>query len=604
MVGYFALLAAVWLNATIQNACEWQAVDERNSLVTLSRIIRPRDQGRDYLLWLFVPVALALAYLVIPPLFFIAYSSLTAGPDAEVEGLTLANFGNIFESISEFKTLLWNSLIFSVGSAVWALLFGTLLAWLAERTNARFRTLAYVSAFVSFAVPGLIKVIGWILLLGPEAGFLNVAVRSLTGVFPLFNIFSMAGMVLVEGFLWVPVVFLLMATPFRSMDPSLEEAAVISGSSEWQVFRKITLPMAAPSVLAVLVLTFIRSLEAFEIPALIGIPGGIEVFTTQIYLQLTEGYIPEYGNASAYSVLLIALVTLSLVPYYRVTQHAHRFTTVTGKGFQPRRKDLGKLRWPGGLLLLFLPLIQMFPLVTLFWSSLTPYLQDPSWEVLGQISFNNYVTAFNDSKILSSIINSLTISITSASAAVFVAFLAAWIVVRTRIRMRWTLDRLTMLPLVFPGIVMGVAVLKTYLTIPFPIYGTIWILVIAFTARYLPYAMRFSHAGLLGIHRELEESATASGATWGQMARNIVVPLMMPALFAGWIFIFLITIRELSVALILYSPGSQVISVTIWELWENGAVGTLSAFSLGITAGTVLIASLFHRLTRRYGLQV
>lgn len=575
-----------------------------NSLQTLASFLRPRDQDQSYPLWLFVPVALVLAFLVIPPLFFLAYSSLTAGPDADVQGFTLANFGNIFESFSEFKILLWNSLVFSIGSAAWALVTGTLLAWLAERSNAPFRGLAYVAAFVSFAIPGLIKVIGWILLLGPEAGFLNVIVRDLTGVFPLFNIFSMAGMIMVEGFLWTPIVFLLMATPFRSMDPSLEEAAVISGSSDWQVFRKVTLPMAAPSVLAVLMLTFIRSLEAFEIPALVGLPSGIEVFTTQIFLQLTEGYIPEYGNASAYSALLIGLVGLSLIPYYRVTRHSYRFATVTGKGFQPRRKDLGKLRWLGGLLLLFLPLIQLFPMVTLFWSSLTPYLQNPSWEALDQLSFDNYASAFNDSKILSSIVNSLTISITSASAAVFIAFLAAWIVVRTRIRMRWTLDRLTMLPLVFPGIVMGVAVLKTYLTIPIPVYGTIWIIVIAFVARYLPYAMRFSHAGLLGIHRELEESATASGATWGQVARNIVVPLMTPALFAAWIYIFLITIRELSVALLLYSPGSQVISVTIWELWENGHVGALSAFSLGITAGTVLIASLFHRLTRRYGLQI
>lgn len=575
-----------------------------NSSQTLASFLRPRHQDQSYPLWLFVPVALVLAFLVIPPLFFIAYSSLIAGPDAEVEGFTLANFGNIFESFSEFKILLWNSLVFSIGSAAWALVFGTVLAWLAERSNAPFRGLAYVAAFVSFAIPGLIKVIGWILLLGPNDGFLNVIVRDLTGVSHFFNIFSMAGMVLVEGFLWTPIVFLLMATPFRSMDPSLEEAAIISGSSDWQVFRKVTLPMAAPSVLAVLMLTFIRSLEAFEIPALVGLPSGIEVFTTQIYLQLTEGYIPEYGNASAYSVLLIGLVGLSLLPYYRVTQHAHRFTTITGKGFQPRRKDLGALRWLGGLLLLFLPLIQMFPLVTLFWSSLTPFLQNPSWEALDQLSFDNYATAFNDSKILSSIVNSLTISITSASAAVFIAFLAAWIVVRTRIRMRWTLDRLTMLPLVFPGIVMGVAVLKTYLTVPIPIYGTIWIIVIAFVSRYLPYAMRFSHAGLLGIHQELEESATASGATWGQVARNIVVPLMMPALFAAWIYIFLITIRELSVALLLYSPGSQVISVTIWEMWENGSVGTLSAFSLGITAGTVLIASLFHRLSRRYGLQI
>ncbi len=590
----------------VQTGVKEAYLDAGRPLQTQGWLGRLKDQNRNYHLWLVIPVVLVLVYLVIPPLFFIIFVSLTPGYDAEpgTSFITISHFTNIFESFEEFKVLLWNSFVFSVGSAAWALVFGTVLAWLAERSNAPFRGVAYVAAFVSFAIPGLIKVIGWILLLGPNNGFLNVIVRDLTGVSSVFNIFSMAGMILVEGFLWTPIVFLLMATPFRSMDPSLEEAAVVSGSSDWQVFRKVTLPMAAPSVLAVLMLTFIRSLEAFEIPALVGLPAGIEVFTTEIYLQLSEGYIPEYGTASAYSVLLIAMVTLTLLPYYRVTQHAHRFTTVTGKGFQPRRKDLGKLRWLGGLLLLFMPLIQLFPLISLFWSSLTPYLQNPSWGALEQISLDNYVTAFSDSKILDSIINSLTISVISASVAVCIAFLAAWIVVRTKIKMRWTLDRLTMLPLVFPGIVMGVAVLKTYLTVPIPVYGTIWIIIIAFIARYLPYAMRFSHAGLLGIHQELEESATTSGATWGQVVRNIVVPLMMPAVFAAWIYIFLITIRELSVALLLYSPGSQVIAVTIWEMWENGSVGTLSAFALGITVGTVLLASLFHRLSRRYGLQV
>ena len=201
-------------------------------------------------------------------------------------------------------------------------------------------------------------------------------------------------------------------------------------------------------------------------------------------------------------------------------------------------------------------------------------------------------------------LNSLTISFTSATVAIFLAFVTVWLVARTNIRWRWGLDQLAMLPLVFPGIVMGVGILKMYLTVPLPVYGTIWIMVLAFIPRYLPYAIRFSHAGLLGIHRELEENATTSGATWGQVAWKIVVPLMMPALFAGWIYIFLITIRELSVALLLYSPGSQVIAVIISELWENGNVSTLAAFSLGVTAGTVVLAVLFHRLTRRYSLQV
>ena len=554
--------------------------------------------------WLFIIAITVVVYLVVPPLLFILISSLMPPAEETLRIPTLANFTGIFDSFSDFKLLLWNSLIFSVGSSGLALVFGTTLAWLAERTNARFRGLTYISAFVSFAIPGIIKVIGWILLFGPEAGYLNLAAKSLTGIFPLFNVFSMGGMILVEGFLWTPVVFLLMGTPFRSMDPSLEEAAVVSGSSEWQVFRRVTFPMAAPSVLSVLILTFVRSLEAFEIPALIGLPAGIEIFTTQIYTQLKGSIIPDYGHASAYSVILIALVSLVLIPYYRITQDTFKFSTVTGKGFNPRRKDLGKWRWLGGLLLLSLPLVQLLPMMALLWSSLTPFLQVPSVKALGQLSFANYALAFNDPKIVRSTANSLLVSITSASGAVAVAFVVAWIVARTSISLRWMLDRLTMVPLVFPGIVLGVAILQMYLILPLPVYGTVWIMVAAFVPQYLPYAMRCNHAGLLGIHKELEESATASGASWGQVVRNIIAPLMMPALFAAWIYIFLVTVRELSVSLLLYSPGSEVISVVMWELWQNGAVGTLSAYALTISAAMAFLAMIFYRTSRRYGLNV
>ncbi len=554
--------------------------------------------------WLFLVIILALGYLVLPPLFFIVYTSLVAERGAAAGSFTLDHFANIVASLSAVRTLLWNSLVFAVGSAVGALAFGTLLAWLAERSNAPFRSIAYVSAFLSFGVPGIVKVIGWILLLGPKAGVINVAAAALTGIYPLFDLFSMPGMILIEALVWTPIVFLLMATPFRSMDPSLEESAKVSGSNGWQVFRRVTLPLALPSLLAVLILTFVRSLEAFEIPALIGIPAGIEVLTTQVYIQIRGGFLPKYGEASAYSVLLMVLVGLALIPYYQVTKQTYKFTTVTGKGYQPRRIELGAWRWLGGLCLLFLPLMLILPLTVLAWSSLLPYASLPSKEALALVSFNNYRTAFNDAAILRSIFNSLTISITAASATILVTFVTAWLVVRTRIRSRWLLDQLAMIPLVFPGIVLGVAVLKMYLALPIPVYGTIWIMVFAFTARYLPYGIRFSYAGLIGIHRELEESAEVCGATWGQAIRNIVIPLIMPALFAGWIYVFLITIRELSVALLLYSPGSQVISVTIWELWENGHVGELAAFSLVITTGTVFLAIMFRRLAGPYSIRV
>jgi iron(III) transport system permease protein len=552
--------------------------------------------------WVFLLTGLTLAYLVLPPFFFILHTSLVVDRGLQAGALTFQHFANIVESLGDVRTLLENSVLFSVGSAAIALVYGTMLAWLSERSDAPFRKLGYVSAYVSFAIPGIIKVVGWIMLLGPKAGILNAAVVALTGS-PLLNIFSLPGMILVESFLWIPVVFLLMATPFRSMDPSLEEAATTAGSSGWQVFRKVTFPLAMPSVLAVLILTFIRSLEAFEIPALIGIPAGIEVLTTKIYLQIKGGLIPKYGEASAYSIILIVLVAVGLYPYYRITSKTYKFTTISGKAFRPNRIALGHWRWLGGCLMLVLPLLQCFPIVAIAWSSFLPFAQVPSRKALSLLTLNNYVTAFADSGIIRSIMNSLTVSTTAATAAVAITFFAAWLIVRASMKARWVLDQLAMLPLVFPGIVMGIAILKMYLILPVPVYGTIWILVLAFIARYLPYGIRFSHSALLGLHKELEEGALAAGASWFQMVRHVVVPLMMPALLAGWIYIFLITFKELSIALLLYSPGSQVVAVTIWELWDNGHVGELAAFSLVITVGTVIVGSIFLSIGHRYGLQ-
>jgi len=552
------------------------------------------------LMFLFTTVA--LAYLVLPPFFFILHTSLVVDRGLQAGSFTIKHFENIVESLGDVKTLLTNSMIFSVGSAAIALVYGTALAWLAERSDAPFRKLAYVSAYVSFAIPGIIKVVGWIMLMGPKAGILNAPIVALTGA-PLFNIFSLSGMVLVESFLWIPIVFLLMATPFRSMDPSLEEAATTAGSTGWQVFRKVTFPLALPSVLAVLILTFIRSLEAFEIPALIGIPAGVEVLTTKIYLQIKGGLIPKYGEASAYSIILIGLVALGLYPYYRITSKTYKFTTISGKAYRPHRIQLGKWHWVGGLLMLVLPLLQFLPIVAIAWSSFLPFAQVPSRKALSLLTFNNYVTAFNDSGIIRSVMNSLTVSMTSATGAILITFFAAWLIVRASIKSRWILDQMAMLPLVFPGIVMGIAILKMYLMLPLPVYGTLWILILAFIARYLPYGIRFSHSALLSLHKELEEGAMVSGASWFQMVRQVVVPLIMPALLAGWIYVFLITFKELSIALLLYSPGSQVVAVTIWELWDNGHVGELAAFSLVITLGTVIVGSIFLNIAQRYGLQ-
>ena len=315
-----------------------------------SRLLRLPDVVTDPARWLYILVGLLLAYLVIPPVGVIIWTSLIAERGPEAGSPTFQHYASIFASLSDFRTLIWNTFVFSSGVALEALILGTSIAWLVERTNVPFRNLAYISAFISFGMPVIVNVIGWILLLGPKAGLINVAVRDLTGIYPIFNLFSMPGMIFVEALLWTPLVFLLMATPFRSMDPSLEEAAVIAGSSNWQVFRRVTFRLALPSALAVLILTSIRAVESFEIPALVGLPAGIEVLTTKILLETRGGFLPTYGVASAYSIILIALVVLCLFLFHRVTGMTYSFATVTGKGYRPRRIDLGRWRWPAGFL--------------------------------------------------------------------------------------------------------------------------------------------------------------------------------------------------------------------------------------------------------------
>jgi iron(III) transport system permease protein len=556
-------------------------------------------------------VGVALALLVLPPLYFVLHTSLVEDRGRLAGQFTLAHYQAVLSSLGAAAIV--NSLLFAAGSAAVALLLGTLLAWTAERTDAPFRALPYLAAYVSFAIPGIVKTIGWILLLGPNAGLVNVAAQRLFGLAdPPFNIFTLGGMIFIEGLLWAPVVFLLMAVPFQAMDPALEDAAALSGASRWQTLRRVTLPLArpsilavlllSPSILAVLLLTLVRAVESFEIPALLGIPGGVRVLTTQIYLQVSSGLYPRYGDAAAYGILLIAVAVALLLPYYRATRDAQRFATITGKGFRPSRLALDHWRPLGGALLLLLPLVQILPLFVLLWASFVVRLELPAADTVPALTTEHYRSVLNDPRLVASFANSLAVAVTSATVAVLLTFLAGWVVVRTRLAGRWLLDQLASLPIVFPGIVLGLAVLQTFLALPLPIYGTIWAIAIAYAIRLLPYGMRYSYSGLLGVHRELEESALTCGASPLRTLRAVLVPLLMPSLFAAWIYGFLLAMRELSVALMLYSPGAQVVSVSIWELWANGLVGEIAAMSVLFTAITVSLAVVFRRLSRAGGL--
>lgn len=552
-------------------------------------------------LWAVLAVA---AILVFPPLYFLIETSLTVVKTGVPVSRGLTNFTTV---IGLGGWDLWRiTLIYAAGSSIVAIALGVSSAWLVARSNAPFRQVAFIGAFLSLAAPVIIKGIGWILLLGPNSGVINVWLKSLFHLTEApIELYTLGGMIFIEGVLWTPVVFLLTLAPLSAMDPALEEAAAMSGAPLRQTLWRVTLPLAWPSILAVLLLTFIRSLESFEVPLLIGIPGGMQTFTTVIYQSINTGFLPKYGEASAYAALLILAVAVPLIFYYRATRETRRYATVTGKGFRPQRIDLGAWKWPCGLWLLIIPLSLAAPLLIMLWASFLPLYTVPEVADFARMSWANYASVLARPDTMNGFWNSTLVATASATAVAVLTFLAAWLVVRRQERVRWVIDFIVSLPLVFPGIVLGIAILVQFLYLRWlPIYGTLWILVFAFLIRFMPYGMRFCYSGILSIHRELEESARVSGAGTFKILWAVVLPLTMPAVVAVWLYVFLHTIRDLSIAILLSGPRNQVVSVVILDLWDNGEVPELAALSVLLALAVTLLGLVFMRLSRRYQFNV
>lgn len=554
--------------------------------------------------WVLICVSVITAYLVLPPLFSVVQTSLfTVKMSGELDQFTLKYYGDLVLQERLIGPLL-NTLSFSAGSALLATLIGGVMAWVVTRTDSPLRSLGYFTAFASFGTPFILYTIGWLLLLG-KAGPVNFWLKSvLDQPGPIINVYSLWGMIFVESLLWSPLVFLLLAASFRSMDPSLEEASTVCGAGVWHTLRRVSLRLMLPAFFSVVLLVFIRAFEAFEIPALIGLPGDIRVLTTSIFLD-AQRMPPNYGSAGAFSVLLMLIVAATLYVYFRLTREASKFHTITGKGYRPRLISLGRWRYVASAgLLIYAFLLLVLPFLIIVWASLLPFYMQPSLEGLSQLTLRNYQTALHFDKIASAVKNSLLLGLGSATLVMLLTSFASWILVRSRVQGRWLLDLLTTLPLLFPGIVMGLAILRFYLLVPVPVYGTLWILLIAFVTRYIPYGIRYTHSGLLQMHKELEEAAYASGASWANCMRRITLPLLTPSFLGGWVFVFLISAKELSMSILLVSPRTPVVSVSIYELWENAQIGELAAFGVLWTIILVSVAVTYYLFGRRYGVQL
>jgi iron(III) transport system permease protein len=565
----------------------------------------PRERRRFEWGWVLIALCVAITvYIALIPLGFLIWQSFFTPQTADKAAQF--TFGNYVEAYGSPETarLFWNSVQFAIGTSCFSFIVGTALAWMNERTNTPFKNLFYALSIIPLIIPGILFTVAWILLASPKIGIVNLVLKNWLGLENhLFDIYSLWGMIWTDGLHYSPMAFLLMSAAFRSMDPALEESAMMSGANVFQVAWRVTLRLSWPAVFATMLILFVRALESFEVPALLGLPVGIQVFTSSIY-QAVHRYPSQVGLASAYAVILLAITTVGVYFQSRLSSRGSKYATMTGKGFRPRQIDLGPWRWvTASIFIVYFMLIVVLPFAVLLWSSFQKFYSVPSWHALQNLTLDPYRFILTYPNLTRSVVNSLLLAFGSATIIMLVTSVICWIVVKTKLPGRWLLDNVASLPMVFPGLVLGLAIMIFYLNFDIGIYGTIWIMFIAYITRFMPYGLRYNTTSMLQIHKELEESAAMSGASWGTTFRRIILPLLKPGLVAGWIYVMIVSIRELSSSILLYSPGTEVVSIVIWELWENGQYVELSALGVMLILALFVLVLVAQWLGKKFGVK-
>ena len=546
--------------------------------------------------------SVVVAYLALVPVCTMVYASLQSNfLGVGQSSWTLSNFAKTFTSAG-FGTLVANSFSYAAATSAVCIVVGFGLAWLVVRTNAPFKAFARAAALVPLIIPGVLNTIAWSLLLSPQQGPLNHVLEAVG--LPAFDIYSLQGMVFVQSMHVVPVAFLMGTAAFSSMDMSMEEAALASGASPVRTFFSITLRMARPAILSAALLMFIQTISNFEVPQLIGVPGHTYVFVSQIYAALQQ-FPADYGTVGVIGVFVLVIAVAGLYLSRRVSKGAG-IQTITGKAFRAQVQDLGKWRWLGfACFVVFFVVAVALPLAMLLWSSLLPGYESPSLSALRDFTLSNYSSIFSQPALVQSLKNSLIVSVSTGLIVTVLSALVAYVTVKTKVIGRGLLDGLATVPIAVPSVIMGVGILYFYLIAPLPVhlYGTLAIMVIAFVTITMPYAMRYIVPGLAAIKDELEEAATSSGASWFQGFRRIFVPLLMPSLLAAFLYSMIVSFREISAAIFLYSTGTQVVSVQIYDLFRNGDYPVVAALGIMMVIFLVILVVLVQFVSRAVGIK-
>jgi iron(III) transport system permease protein len=570
-----------------------------NGTAVLTQVFeRPlRAFRQDPQLIVITMVGVVIAYLSLSPTIMLLYGSFLDRPLGVAGDFTLAHYVGAYTDPLTYQLLL-NSFVFATGSSVLATILASTLAWISIRTNAPFRKLFELTAIVPNIFPPVMLAVSWTILLSPRTGLIN---RLLMNGFDLenapFNIYSLGGMIFVEALITAPLAFLIISASLYSMDPALEESARVAGSSNFQVAWRITLPIVRPALLASAMLNFVRAIESFETPAIIALPARIEVFTTKIYREAIGAFPPNQNLAATYAVSLLLITMIFVYFYRRLTFRTERYVTVTGRGYRPNIIDLGPWRYAASALAgSILLLIVVLPFIVLIYVSFTTYVHVPSartWELL---TFDNYRSNLTDSRTFRALQNSLLLAVGGATLCMVLAAVTAWVTTKTKAAGRGVIEALTFIPWAFPGTALAIGLLWTYVYMPLPIYGTLWILLIAYITRFLPYGLRAMTSTVVQIHNDLQEASMVCGAGFMATFRRVLLPLLRPGFIAGWIILATIYLREFSTSIFLYSPGSEPLGPLLYHFYIDGNLGPMCSLAVIVSFICILLILVARRL--------
>jgi iron(III) transport system permease protein len=526
-------------------------------------------------------IAALSALTILGLLVMVVWMSLKSGVPGQPSSYTLNNYYDLLTDPYNYRVML-TTLIFSAITIAVSVPLGFLFAWFVERTDIPYKALAMSLLSVGILFPTFLKAMGWVFLLHPRIGVVNIFLMQAFGLksSPL-NIATLPGIGFVQGLTLTPLAYVMMSAALRGMNPALVEASSIHGVSKLKTLLRVELPLVWPASFSVVIWMFTIAIAAFDVPAVIGMANNIFTFSTALYFMINpvEG-LPRYGLSGAYGTIMVGLSLVLMIPYFTALRQSHRYQIISGKSYQSRPIELGRwwiLGW--GILSLYFLLAFVLPLLAIFWVSLLPYVQLPSWRALSVLSFGHYTEVIFDHALLRAGWNTLLLMFTVPTLIVTVSSAISWIVTRSRLPGRLILDAIAFLPHPVPNILFALAIayLALFISDVLPLYGTIYVLMAVYVVCWTSFGTRVLNSSMIQVHRELEEAAQVGGVPTFQILWKVILPLIRPGLVYAWIWASLSAYRELTMAVLLASPKSQVLSTFIWGQWHGGGLGDAAA---------------------------